>query len=1366
MKLSPGVLILPLLLGVIPSAEPVEAQQASTAATDPPAMTASSRSPETPELTILRSDRVSLIVEYHPRFGQAEEITSGGSQFVRFPFSEGIPVDEPSRAGHPELHSRNVALVLPMLGGSSARLLDADVEELGGIDYAPIPEVWYQDGLGQRKEYRADAEAYARASYKPEVSVELVEAGMARSIPIGTLRLNPVQVNPAARTVRRYTRMVVEVRFAGKAAGPIAQADLDLMANALLNAGAARAWATARAPRKTAAPVSSVLASGDWYRLTVTEEGMYRLNETFLRAAGVPVGNFDPRTLKVYGYGGAPLPENPLEPRPADLQELAIMVEGEADGQFNPGDYVVFYGRDVDGWEYDASGATYRHYTHPYAQDNYYWLTYGGEAGRRMVEVASDPSPPDMVADSFLDHVVVEEEKINYLGSGKQWLGQSINGPSGSFTHVIPLPDLVSGRSMVYRYTLAARSTATSILTVREAGTQLAVHSLPAGFLYQEVTGGTYQVTGSTSTVSGGTSQLTVAYSSQATGSQGWIDWIEILYPRMLWAVDGALRFRSPDSTGVVEYRLQRFGGLPMIFDVTRHDSVLRFGDVSGSYVFRSREQQGAPREYCVVTPPAWKSPAGVERIGNQDLRGYAGGADFIIVTSGEFRAAADRLRAFREQSAGGGLKTLVVDVEQIYNEFSSGVPDVTAIRDYLKFAVETWSASPQFALLLGGASYDYKGILGTRSSFVPTWQTLESRDDLGSYATDDFFAKFGAGNALSMVLGRVSCRTVGEAEAVVDKLLRYESTSARDGWKMRILFVGDDAWTPEGGEVGDRTIHSDQTETLASTAFTPDEVERKKIYLAEYPTVNSSQGRRKPSAYQDIITEINRGALIVNFAGHGNPNVWAHERIFEVGTSIPQLLNRDRLSVFFLATCNFSQFDNPKSYTGSELLMNRSEGGAIGVISATRKVFAGGNAALNQGTYRRMFTRDAFSRLVVERPATALLLYKNSSGNGSNDQKFFYMGDPTMRLQYPRRYASIDSINGEPVDSLGGVPRTTPIQLRALSRVTVSGTIRDETNQIDQNFAGTLSLSVNDATRTRTIVEFYPGRDWDYLSPGGAVFRGLNSVENGRFSATFVVPKDISYADSTSRGRIVGYLWEGSADGAAYTGLVTVGGTDSTALEDRTGPEITISLVSRAFRPGDIVPESPMLVVDLEDSNGINTSGAGIGHRIEALLNSSTETVNLTDAYVAALDDYRKGSVEFQLRDLPAGRNTLVVRAWDSYNNSSVAETFFTVASSSVLTLGDIFNYPNPFDRETQFTFRHNQTTPLDVTVRIYTVAGRVIQTLERQITDLFVRIPWDGRDWDGDLLANGVYLYKIVARTVDGSQSAEALGKLSIVR
>jgi hypothetical protein len=618
------------------------------------------------------------------------------------------------------------------------------------------------------------------------------------------------------------------------------------------------------------------------------------------------------------------------------------------------------------------------------------------------------------------------------------------------------------------------------------------------------------------------------------------------------------------------------------------------------------------------------------------------------------------------------------------------------------------------------------------------------------------------------MVQGRITSRSTAEAELVVDKILRYDRESVRDLWKMRMLFIGDDAFTSEGGEVGDRTIHSDDQETLAGTRYTPDEFEKKKIYIAEYPTVNTAVGRRKPSVNQAIIDQVNQGVLVVNYAGHGRADLLAHERIFEVQTSVPQLTNVNRLAVWYLATCGFSQYDDPKAYTGSEFLMNKPDGGAVAVVSATRKVYQGANAALNQGTYQRMFTRDAYGRLVVERPATALFLYKAATGDyDPNDQKFCFMGDPTMRFQYPSLSATIDSINGERVDSANGLPRSTPVQVQSLSRVTVSGTLRNAGNQADPGFDGRATVVLNDATRTQVIVNFYPGTNWSYLATGETIYHGDNTVRQGRFHATLVIPKDIAYADSLSRGRMVAYFSGSDLDGAAYTANVRVAGADSSVQNDGKGPEISLYINSRDFRPGDMVAENPTLVVDLRDSNGINTSGSSIGHRLEAWLNGSLQSRDLTGYYASTLDDYRQGSIEYPLRDLPLGRNSLRVRAWDAFNNSSTAETYFLVASGDGLTMADVFNYPNPFSEMTQFAFRQNQSIPLKVTVKVYTVAGRLIQIIEATTNgEPYVRIPWDGRDREGDALANGVYLYKIQAQTVDGRFSSETLGKLSVLK
>ncbi len=286
-------------------------------------------------------------------------------------------------------------------------------------------------------------------------------------------------------------------------------------------------------------------------------------------------------------------------------------------------------------------------------------------------------------------------------------------------------------------------------------------------------------------------------------------------------------------------------------------------------------------------------------------------------------------------------------------------------------------------------------------------------------------------------------------------------------------------------------------------------------------------------------------------------------------------------------------------------------------------------------------------------------------------------------------------------------------------------------------------------------------------MATGGTIFRGENSISNGRFRASFVVPRDVSFADSTARGRMLVYFSNNAVDGAGITDKFRIGAPDSVLSSDVQGPKLAIYLDSRSFRPGDMVSEKPTLIVDLTDSSGINTSNSGIGHRIEAWINNSTQSTDVTDAYSSKLDNYTEGSVQYQLDALPMGKNTLRVRAWDSFNNSATAETYFDVSSSDNLTLSDVMNYPNPFVNTTEFTFRQNQSGLLNVTVKVYTVAGRLIQTLTTTSAgESFVRVPWDGRDRDGDILANGVYFYKVLVSTADGRFSSEALGKLAIVK
>lgn len=1318
-------------------------------------------------VTIIRSDDRTLVFEYKPLYKPDQIVRSGNIDMVRYDFVGARSEDRRENVGGPDILYEAIPIGFPSPEGATVQVLAGDYEDVPNVTLLPVPATRLQNDIVEVAGYTIAADKYAVPEFIPSPAVGLIGPNRTRSMWVGSLKVYPVQYNGSTRTMRKYSRMVVEVTFGSTTLPRVQNNDDKIFDGVLVNYAVARNWKfSGRTSLARPTVASSVLATGDWYRLTIDEEGVYIINAAYLRAAGINLSGLDPRTIKIYGNGGKEVPESIIAPRDTDLVENAIYVVGEDDGQFNDNDYLLFYARSLRNWNYNTSTHLLEHRIHHYAEHNYYWLTFGGANGRRMQIQPSLTDNPVASPAKFLDMVVVEEENVNLLNSGKDWVGRSYT-PGESYTYVNNLPGLVPGDVITYQFRLVARSNVLPLFTVKEDGTQGGTTQLGTYTLgsvvynsdYGYATQAVYRATG-TSDLSNNTSRLNFTFTSSSISATGWNDWIRIEYPRRLEAVSGSyLRFRSPDDlNGVAEYTLGQFSSAPVILNVTQPQNVRRITGVVGAYTFRAQEVAGAVSEYCAASPASFKQPAGIARMANQDLHGGISGADFIIITSPEFMGAANRMKAYREQPQHGNLRTVVVDVNQIYNEFSGGLTDVTAIRDFLKLAYDTWNPSPAYVMFMGQGSYDYKGRRGSRSSYVPAWQSDESLDWVYSYSTDDFFVQLGGGTGTYMATGRVNARATSEADAFVTKLISYENESVRDSWKMRTLFVGDDDFTTDPNQPSDGAIHSIQAEELA-TYHTPNEFEKKKIYIAEYPTVYTAQGRRKPGAYQDIIDRINEGVLLVNFTGHGNPTVWTHESIFTVQTSIPQLFNANKLAVFFVATCNFSEWDDANRYSGSELLINRVEGGAIGVVSATRKSFSGDNARLNWGVFDNMFTRDMVTgRLSVAGPAWGLYRYKATNRNDTNDQKYFLLGDPTMNLQYPSGYVSIDSINHQPIDG-------PPVQLRALSRVSVQGTVRTASNDVDSTVSGRLLLTTNDASRTILIPNFY---NFSYVASGGAIFHGQNSIRNGRFNATFVVPKDILYADSTNNGRLVLYAVDslGAGDGAGFTQNVRVGGTDA-GVVDTIGPSMTMYIGSRSFRPGDVVGESPLLLIDLTDSSGINTSASGIGHGIDIWLNGSTQSTSITDSYTSQLDNYQKGTVQYTLKNLPEGKNTLRVRAWDTYNNASTAETFFEVASTDQLRISDVFNYPNPFASGTSFTFKQNLLSPLNVTVKIYTPAGRLIQSIDAVTgTESFVTIPWDGRDRDGDILANGVYLYKLIVRTVDGRFGSEVLGKLAVLK
>ncbi len=1310
------------------------------------------------ELRVLSSDAGGVVIEYRPVVTKA----AGSDGAVLYDIERGSSVYS---LGAPHLLARIELLGLPAVDGNTVTVLEADYREERNVSLAVVEEPREQDE--QRTTTRGPL--FGSNEFLPAFSAELRNVGVARDRILGDLVLVPVRWNPASQTARIYTRIVMRIDF-GPASERFARSSAaDVSAPSLLNQEQARNWVLAR-PRSVVKSAAAPLASGAWYRIAAPQTGVYRLSRSWFTGAGIDVGTLDPRTIKLYGGGGRELPRDLDIARDQPLVEIAIEAVGGDDGRFDEGDYVQFYGAGTTGFSYNATSKSYVHYINRFASENAYLLTFGGSAGKRMSSDASLSEPDAFRPPWFRGREFEEEELNNLMNSGLMWFGKRLvanAGSAASIAYTRKLHGLVQSEPVVYRVQVVGSSEVEHGFKVRDSERELGTVSLSTVNFNSDTDdvakiSGTREFKG-TGQLPDDRSTITLTYSAVDADRTrgGYVDWVEWHYARRFEPLNDELLFSSPDTSAVIEFVLNGFTMSDVhVYDITDHSNVIKMDGVNisgGTVRFQVRSEAGSPRQFLAVAAPAVKTPAAPRSVANSGLVASTG-AEYLIITHEDLTGAAQRLKAHRERP-GDPISTMIVPFGEIYDEFASTLPDHTAIRDFLAFAMANWQTPPKYVLFLGDGHFDYRNLTTQEPTLVPVAQSGNSINKIDSYVSDDYYVKVrGSGRndeRVDIASGRIPVQNADEANTVVDKIIGYETAINFDPWKNRVTLIADDGWTSYKDT--DLIEHTWQSERMA--AVIPPAMEQKKIYIVSYRTENTASGRRKPEAAEGIIDQINQGSLIVNYTGHGAHDVWAHERIFITDVTIPQLTNANRLTFVSAATCTFGLYDAPGVRSGTEQLLLKPDGGSIGGLSAPRVVFSHENSAFNREFLDQLLAngREADGR--ARRIGDALYTSKQRYNSAPGYEKFHLFGDPALRLALPQYTAALERvlINDQPSSS-------DTVQLRALSKVTIEGSVRKSDGSVWSDFSGVTQVSLFDAERAVVVDE--PGwNNFTYPLNGGLLYRGKATINNGRFAVNFIVPKDISYENAM--GRISLYFDNNSVDGAGYFTSLRVGGSDSTATPDDRGPVITLYMDTRTFEPGDLVNTDALLIADLYDESGINTTGLGIGHDIEAWLDGSANSIVLNEFYTGDVDSYQKGTVEYRFRGLESGPHTLRLRAYDIFNNSSMAETYFTVAGASQLTLQDVYNYPNPMTEQTSFTFRHNLGDPVNVDIKVYTLSGRQVKTISAaNVAERFVMLPWDGTDEDGDELANGVYLYKVVCRTTDGSMGSEVLGRLSLLR
>ena len=1322
------------------------------------------------DVRVLEESATGITFEYTPVYEGVDTLSVDGRTYRRLRFAR-MSDPSPADAGLADLRSRTITIGVPGQTGNTISVLAADYESLASFDYAPVPTY-----VPRSVQYPAGKKYVERAGrvnmIGPTDIATLDQPFGYGGVTAACVKVTPVQYNSSARTVRKYTRLVIRVDFGVAENRLRAGEDISWVENSLLNAASARHWLVPRRSLSRPAVQNSMLATGSWIKIEIKDDGMYKIDSKVLKAAGIDVGSVGSfQNLRVYGGTGRPLPASLAADFLSDLSELSVRrVDVNGNGTFDEGDYVLFFGRGTKWWTYTGGPGDFVHHINPYTNSNHYFVRVGSAAGpAKEMSVVTRTETPTLKTDKTIGKAFFHEEKTNYLLTGLQWVSAVLNSDDKRVV-ANKLYGYVAGTPVVYKYELLFRAITQSTFTLEETGSLVAtLSSYPLGGwdpISDEYATVSQDRVSVVPTLSDQWSSLRVSYKADGGIGQGWISWIEILYQQQLAAINNELLFTSPDANAVAEFALTGYASNDVsVFDVTDPMDAKRItsttDQVMGSLSFRDSLHSGGVKWYWAGTAAAYRQPVSVQVIPNSNIRGSFNGADFIIITHGDFKSEALRLKAFKEALPDGALSTMVIDADTLYNEFGFGAPDPVAIRNFVRFTQSSqWMIHPRYLLLFGDASCDYKSNLGTDKSWIPTYETDYSLSQVGSYAYDDFFVLNPADEGkIALGVGRLPARSAAQARLLVDRIIAYEGTPTFGTWKNLLTIVADDNVLGTGDSDPARNLIN--AETLAETDI-PLAYDVKKIYSGEYPATYTSAGRRKPEVRAAIIDQVNRGTLVLNYTGHGNPTVWAHESILTLDDVKTQFFNADKLTFAVAATCDWGRFDEPGAQSSAEELLTNERGGGIGVFSALRPVFDDENAALNQNLYDNLLPESAST--AIPRLGDAIVLAKNAEGlsknpvgNVDNKRKYHLLGDPSLRLAIPRLSVSIDSINGR---TLSSVQTDT---IHALSQVVLQASVRNAAGGVMDSLQGTAYVTLFDAERSRSLLD--NGTTYVYKQLGGAIYKGTCSVVNGRIKATCFVPKDIAYQNEN--GRVAVYVMSGAKDGRGASRDIIVGGTTGATSTDREGPVLGIYLDSRSFRPGDLVGENPTVIIDLHDSSGINAAGSGIGHRFEAWLDGGSNSIDLGDYYRGTLDSYQQGVIEYPMSGLVQGRHTLKVRAWDAYNNSSTAETDFLVATMTALSIQNIFNVPNPARSHTNFTFQQNQQVPVDVQIKVYSIAGRLLQVIERfGVPERFVNIPWDCRDRDGDPLGNGVYLYKVVARTSDGKYSSEALGKLVIAR
>lgn len=1118
---------------------------------------------------------------------------------------------------------------------------------------------------------------------------------------------------------------------------------------------------------------SSVLGdvNSKWYKISVKEDGIYKIDKAFLSSMGIDVASLNPQHLNIYGNGNGKLPELNSVYRPDDLVKNDIQIVGGDDGVFNDGDYILF-----NAWgpnRLRRSGSSFVREMNPYSVYSCYFIRISDTDPPARIQDLPTASSPNQTVTDYNFNASYEQELKSLVGGGQTWYGEVFDEEL-SRTFQFSAPNITDTAKFKASFATNAHQAGNDIrFTI---GSEL-LHDDSMPTVSSDYIAMSYSFNDPTPSPS---MPLTITIDRVSPAILTYLNKIELNTRRSLAFLGNQFYFRDLKSVGtgnVSTFNMTGFSSNAFVWDVTNRQKPRRVtGNLSGNnYSFTV--QTDTLREFVASNGTGYLTPAYVGTVAPQNLHALPY-ADLLIVTNPEFTAQAERLANLHRDE---NLTVHVVTTEQVYNEFSSGTLDVTAIKWFAKMFFARANGNPDLMpknmLLFGDGTYDPKNIIST-TNYVPTYQVAtNSENHIDALVTDDYFGmmddneSLGDGDDMDLGIGRMLISSPQIAKEQVDKVEIYMKNGANLGntsqdccsetvsefgtfgdWRLNYVQIADD-------EEGGYFIREDCEPQFEVVTANHPEMNADKLYTDAFPQVSGAGGQRYPEVYDAITNRVQRGALIINYVGHGGEAGAAEERII----TIPQIVswtNINKMHIFVSATCEFTKYDDPNRVSAGEWVALNPNGGAVALMTTTRSVYFDVNSSTGERFYENVFERDAMLQPLTL--GEIMRRTKNATQEGINKRSFTLIGDPALKIALPKLRVVTDSINHLS-------PALASDTVEALSKMNIKGHIEDFNGNILNGFNGVLSPTIFDKPKAgQTLGQDNSSPVIQFTTQRNSMYKGKASITNGYFDFTFVVPKDINYA--YGNGKISYYANNTTTDAYGQDKRFVVGGLNAAGLNDNVPPTIDLYLNDENFVSGGLTDEKPKLIAKVFDENGVNTVGNGIGHDIVAILDNNTSNpVVLNDYYTADLDSYQSGKVEYDFSGLSVGKHSLTFKVWDVNNNSSESTIDFVVAEKAEISLDHVLNYPNPFTTRTVFFFEHNQVCEsLETQIQIYTVSGKLVKTINEQVKTRGFRtegIEWDGKDDFGDQIAKGVYVYRLSVKTPAGDV-AQKLEKLVLLK